>query len=264
MPDMPFPWDDTKLDPEITQRDVEASIGFGRAYERRIESAPQGRERAETVLAAASCYRRAGASAMMLGSTQAMYTAFREAGRLYESLGFPYALQMYALSGDPIERVVERAVDFRQVQGAQRVEGRAQLVYLTLFGLGPIPAGLEVVSPLPWTEDDTLGILDLPVSMYWELAASMGDHNARLHDRLRPFLLIYDANLRLASSHVQNWRLLVQRMHPAEPDIIGLLCLVFLARPETRLGEITEGVSPLAREIIEGCLNTRFNGQLFL
>ena len=84
---MRLPLEKIGLDPEITERDLAASIGFGRAYVTRIEKAREGRERTETVLAAASSYRRAGASAMMLGSSQSMYSAFQEAGRLYESLG---------------------------------------------------------------------------------------------------------------------------------------------------------------------------------
>ena len=153
-------------------------------------------------------------------------------------------------------------MNYHEVEGPQTTEWERQLVYLKLFGLGPIHVGLDVAPSFPWTEDDTLGIFDLPVSMYRELAFAIGAQDRRLHDSLRPFLLIYDANLRLTCSHIQNWRLLVQRMHPAEPDIIGLLCLVFLARPGTRLGAITEGVSWLTRTIIEGCLDTRFNGQL--
>ena len=97
---MPLNLESIGLDQEITERDLVASIGFGRVYSTRIEAAREGRERTETVLAAASSYRRAGASAMMLGSTQAMSTAFREARQLYESLGCPYALLMFALSGD--------------------------------------------------------------------------------------------------------------------------------------------------------------------
>lgn len=260
---MRLPLEKIGLDPEITERDLVASIGFGRAYATQIEKAREGRERAETVLAAASSYRRAGASAMMLGLGQLMYSAFQEAGRLYESLGSPYAMLMYALSGETTENLSERATHFRYADGQQTREWEAQLVYQALFGLGPIPVERDIAPPFPWMEDDTLGVFEMPVWMYWMLAFGMRDHNERLQDSLRPFLVIYDANLRVASSHVHHWRLLVQRMHPAEPDIIGLLCAVFVARPETRLGAITEGISPLTRTIIEGCLDTRFNGHLF-
>src|ERR1700756_3359655 len=102
---MRLPLEKIGLDAEITERDLAASIGFGRAYASQIEKARQGDERTEAMLAAAARYRRAGASAMMLGSGQLMYNAFQEAGRLYESLGSPYALLMYALSGEATENL---------------------------------------------------------------------------------------------------------------------------------------------------------------
>jgi hypothetical protein len=43
---------------------------------------------------------------------------------------------------------------------------------------------------------------------------------------LTPFVTAYDSAIQAAARNPSNWRLLVQKIHPAEPDIIGLLSMV--------------------------------------
>src|SRR5260370_10576095 len=108
---MRLPLEYIGLDEKVVERDFRASFGFGIAYERQAESVSHVHRKQDLLLLAASSFRRAGASALLLDMGRQRIEAFDRAGRLYLSLSLPYGLVMIALTG--YRRVLDRS-DFRR------------------------------------------------------------------------------------------------------------------------------------------------------
>ena len=81
------------------------------------------------------------------------------------------------------------------------------------------------------------------------------------HRSFRPMMRASAPHRRAASP----WQLAVQRIHPAEPDILGVLEMVQLAVRDDRLALTLRQIemSNFCRRLLFPCLNTRFEGTEF-
>jgi hypothetical protein len=106
----------------------------------------------------------------------------------------------------------------------------------------------------------------MPAVAYLDLCTSVfhyreqGDTRARLQFSLVSFLHAYDVAIQSGARNESSWRLLVQRIHPAEPDIIGLFSMIHLTLKSTVLPELLNELpmTGLCRALLFGSMETRF------
>jgi hypothetical protein len=125
---MPLSLEEVGLNEELVELDYQASLGFGQAYRGRAESRS---DRTEYLFAAASSFRRAGASALLLGRRDEMFFAFKEAERLYSGLHSSEAAVMEALRSDRTVSLNDYP-DFHDLNVEALEKERAKLVYSLL------------------------------------------------------------------------------------------------------------------------------------
>jgi hypothetical protein len=146
-------------------------------------------------------------------------------------------------------------------------DGEGEAAYVVLAGLRAEPRWLRA-------SGGTLGALEIPVRDYLELASavrsSTPNHASSLPPSdltlsLRPFIQNFDEGVGLASTRRIPWQLAVQRIHPAEPDILGVLAMIQLAVRDDRLPTALRQIemSNFCRMLLFPCLNTRFEGTEF-
>jgi hypothetical protein len=254
------------LNEELVQLDYQASRGFGLAYLREADAGPLVIRRSELLITAASSFRQAGADAMLLGNAPEMRDAFGNASRIYAQLGSPYTALMEALADaneTNLRDSPEIPVDQRSLKYFGLRDQEAEIIYLLLRGHSEVQL---TESLLNRRRTATLGMLDLPLSDYLQLISALERNSQQqLIESLRRFVAAYDEAVLLASSRTVPWRLLVQRIHPAEPDIIGVLVMVQLRLRNDRLAQALREIkmSEMCRSILFGCLNTRFENTEF-
>jgi hypothetical protein len=254
------------LNEEVVQLDYRASRGFGLRYSRQGDSGPVAFRRSELLITAASSFRQAGADAMLLGNAPEMRDAFRDASQIYAQPGSPYTALMEALA-DVKEThwrySREIPVDQRSLKYFGLRYQEAEIIYPLLRG---DEVGKLTESLLHDKRTATLGMLDLPLSDYLQLMSAIGQNSQRqLIESLRRFVVAYDEAVNLASSRRVPWQLLVQRMHPAESDIIGVLVMVQLLLRNDRLAQALREIKmpEMCGILLFGCLNTRFENTDF-
>jgi hypothetical protein len=255
---MKFHLHELGLDEEVTARDYRASLTFGRVYLHDAEYAISPHDRTDLLVASASSFRRAGASAMLLGLREEMTQAFREASRVYAQVGLPYAVVMSVLAGDAPQSPSD-------AWPQQASEWEPDLIYYLLLRASDRSQQIDwLFHRMTANAQETVGVFELPISMYLALARALQNGEVRdVRETLRPFLLAYDQAVHLA--HYRHaWRLLVQRMHPAEPDILFPLTLVRLAQGYPRFSDALRepDIDPFSRTLLLGCLATRFGDEL--
>ncbi len=269
---MPVPLEKIGLEQDLVELDYKASTGFGKAYRSRAEE--QSTNHTEYLFAAASSFRRAGASALLLGDQQSAMSAFAEAGLIYTILRSSEAYVMRTLSSDdsPFRGEMPHLENSPLLDRGERDERRAKLIYALLSTSRPnaeFEAGFGTLwesARADYFSGSALGLLDIPADAYLDLCNSVfhyrnqGDTRARLQFTLSLFLSAYDAAIQSAVRNASSWRLLVQRIHPAEPDIIGLFSMVHLALKPTVLPELLSELpmSGLCRALLFGSMETRF------
>jgi hypothetical protein len=263
---MQLPLERLGLNEELVQLDYRASLGFAHAYLREADAGPLVIGRSELLITAASSFRQAGADAMLLGNAPEMRGAFRDASRIYAQLGSPYTALMEALADVketnlPDSR--EIPVDRRSLKYFGLRDQEAEIIYLLLRGDSKVELTESLLNPRPAA---TLGMLDLPLSDYLQLISALEWNSQRqLIESLSRFVAAYDEAVHLASSRTVPWRLLVQRIHPAEPDVIGVLVMVQLRLRNDRLAQALREIemSEMCRILLFGCLDTRFENTEF-
>jgi hypothetical protein len=200
-----------------------------------------------------------------------MIFAFKEAERLYSDLHSSEAAVMEALRSDRTVSLNDYP-EFHDLNVEALEEERAKLVY-SLLKLPRYPGeSLDVVERLwklmraSYFSGSSLGLLEIPIDVYLNLCLSLpyysdlGVPRISLEMSLTPFVSAYDSAIQGAARNPSNWRLLVQKIHPAEPDIIGLLSMVHLALNPAILPRVLPElpISRLCRTLLLGCMETRF------
>jgi len=254
-----------RLDPEAIYTDREVSVGLAAAYANRARELDRAELRDRSVLQAATEYRRAGAHSVLLSDWKMASTMFEQAARSYRELDNPYGAMVFACanrSGD----VREFAHGYEQ---RSRPTDRIQEVY-TVLGTAAttfaIPEG--IVADLIPSANSPVGILGLPVGAYLDLARSFyfdsanGNALERIAQAALPFLAAYSSAIARAHESDQ-WDSLIFPFHPAEPDIVGVLCFVETAlqhRFQRRAADLVEQIplNPMARAILLSILEDRF------
>jgi hypothetical protein len=229
----------------------------------------------KSILDASSSFRRAGASALLLGDQEAMASAFDEANLTYSQLNSSEAYLMKALSGKKFEKFWQypEIPDSPELEFEGLDEYRAKLIYELLRAAEAEPSPPKKGFTWRWRSaralefsGSSIGILGLEDFTYLDLCSSVAHFSETgvppkpLAISLAPFLSAYDRAIQSAFQNRSNWQLLLQRIHPAEPDIIGLLCMVQLALRSSELRDaLTElPMSGLCRALLLGCMETRF------
>jgi hypothetical protein len=251
------------VDPEIARNECDFCLGLGYALSGGGPDPHWREESGNSLWRAASNFRRAGATALLLDDAERSDEAFRQAATLYQQFGSPYMFLMAGLASRWTESEFSGHGGFDHFQ-----TGGAEDVYLSLGGAAGVHGGddedhviREVYAGAP------VGILGIPVSAHAALTAALrnGDtSDGALAAALMPFIAAFDSALRFGMANRYHWRRLALPFHPAEPDVLGVLVLaqMSLLRNRRRLQPALDRIpiSPLAQGIIEDTLDLRFGG----
>jgi hypothetical protein len=216
--------------------------GLGTAYAH-MTAEEEGDERRDDLIAfAATCFRRAGAHAILTDDLKLSREMFNQAAEQYARLSKPYALMMWALADnrlrmDEYMRKVWPSAEDRQnhIPSGMRRQNVYSLLYFSVtrepdqnqirnleYSLRRVITELQAMNPLP------TGVLGIPVIHYVALANALRDRNGphSILEALFPFIATYDIAFRTAQSKRSHWRHLRLPFHPAEPDIFAVLSIV--------------------------------------
>jgi hypothetical protein len=203
-----------------------------------------------------------------------MASAFYEANLIYVQLASSEAYVMRALSGNefPNSGRLPKIAESPELDNEGLDEYRTKLIYDLLREAEAEPGDQKTEFARHWESaralefsGSNIGIFGLPDSAYLDLCSSVAQLSETgvskpLAVSLAPFVTTYDHAIQSAFRNGSNWALLAQRIHPAEPDIVGLLAMVHLAlrRSELREALNTMPMSELSRTLLFGSLETRF------
>lgn len=254
-----------RLDPEAIYTDREVSAGLAAVYVNRAREFDGKELRERSYLLAATEYRRAAAHSVLLSEWNQASKMFEQAGFSYRELGIPYGAMMYGCAHSPNE-VREFAHGYEQ---RPRPSDRTQEVY-DLLGTAAttfaIPEG--IVAELSPSANSPIGVLGLPVGAYLDLARSLYFDSAdgyaweRIAQAALPFLSAYSSAI-VRAHESDLWDSLIFPFHPAEPDILSVLCFVETAvqrRFQRRAADFVEQIplNPMAKAILLNILEDRF------
>jgi hypothetical protein len=254
-----------RLDPEAIATDREVSAGLATAYANRAREQDRKESRDISVLQAATEYRRAAAHSVLLSDWKMASKMFEQAGLHYREVRISYGAMVYGCARGPND-VREFLHGYEE---RPRPSDRTQDVYdvLTTAAISfTVPEG--IVADLIPSANSPIGVLGLPVGAYIDLARSFYFDSAdgyawgRIAQAALPFLAAYSSAIARAHESDQ-WDSLIFPFHPAEPDILSVLCLVESAvqqRFQRRAAELVEQIplNPMARAILLGILEDRF------
>jgi hypothetical protein len=269
------------LDPDFIQDDLEINYTFAwQAMEYglspEVSEFPADRieEDGFTLREAvsASHYRQAASHSLLLTDLARRNDLFGDAARTYGNMDLPYAFNMAAFTDEqfPIE-LSQSILETDESEHAEDrttfrpVEVQAQYVYMLLANLDPkytdnlrdsIPNEriVELRQALEDYRRVPVGILGIPVSNYLDLVdainPSLFKREVSLDAALFPFITQFDEAIKQTIEDDFHWQQLAFELHPAEPDVFGVLVriLSILKRREQRerlFGLI--GRLPLAR-----------------
>jgi hypothetical protein len=256
---MGLPFAEVGLDAEVTERDFVAHMAFAKAYSRDAEAEVRLDRKTDLLLLAASSFRRAGASAMLLGMQTEMRNAFFWSAQQYLGLRMPYSAQMDILSKAGQRDSYEKTFLGMNANPAELVY---PLMYAELHNIRG-KAFDRVFDELSNLKRDTVGIFQLPVFDFVDLIGGIkvGPFE-RTAEAFKRIVAAYDGGVRSASSRKTEWRLLVQEMHPAEPDIMGPLAMVYAHLSLKRIQEylLRFEMSQTTRLLLLSCLETYLSG----
>jgi hypothetical protein len=242
---------DLQLDAEVVKRSMTVQRGMGTAYANMAAREDGDYNRDELISFTATCFRRAGAHAILSDEISVSHEMFAQAGNHYARLRKPYALMMWTLAGnkvlgnDFLKIVVPFAEDRQNhmPSGLRRQSVYSLLYYSTAneqeqgqfreFQFNPqlVTEELHSMNALP------TGVLGIPVIHYIALATALRvryDAKAIL-EAVFPFIATYDIAFRTAQSKRLHWRNLRLPFHPAEPDILAIISLTSRVLVELRV-----------------------------
>ncbi len=233
---------DLLLDVELIERSIVLQRGLGNAYAHMTAEVDGDDRRNDLFAFAATCFRRAGAHAILTDDLELSREMFNQAAEQYARLSRPYAIMMWALADNRLKmneymRKVWPALEGQQnhLASGLRRQNVYSLLYLSAardndkgriryFEDSPrlVIAELEAMNALP------TGILGIPVIHYVALAKALRGGNGPdvVLEALFPFIATYDMAFRTAQSKRFHWRHLRLPFHPAEPDILAVLSIV--------------------------------------
>jgi hypothetical protein len=230
------------IDVELIQRDLDFHSGVGRGYLSQVDH-EERRERAEAVAFAATAFRRAGSHALLLDETEVAIELFADSAKCYDRLHRPYAAMMWSIArnlGLASTSANRSLLEFDRSEGRYPSERSGQLAYsLLVEGVtrtiepsarvsqdfeGPFrraASELSALSTIP------LGVMGIPIASLLHLATSMKEQvePRDVQYFLTPFLNAYELALETARSKQYHWHRLLMPFHPAEPDILSVLCV---------------------------------------
>jgi hypothetical protein len=197
---------------------------------------------------AASYYRQAASHSLLLTDLSRRNDLFGDAARTYGNMDLPYAFNMAAFTDEqfPIElsRSILSAGESEHTEARtslRTVEVQAQYVYMLLANLDPkytdnlrdsIPSEriVELRRALEDYRRVPVGILGIPVSNYLDLVdainPSLFKREVSLDAALFPFITQFDEAIKQTMEDSFHWQQLAFELHPAEPDIFGVLVRV--------------------------------------
>jgi hypothetical protein len=231
-----------EIDIELVARDLDFHRGVGTGYFSHIEQF-LGQQRWEPIAFAATSFRRAGSHAFLLDDIKLAIEMFAKSADCYERLHRPYASMMWSLARNrqSASKSSESSLsEFVVSEGSYPSERFNQLAYpllvesVTEAEQQHMPASQErnrrfrrVASELNALSTTPLGMMGIPMASYLNLAASMeGDAPPQdVQYLLLPFLNAYEVAVVTARSKTYHWRRLLMPFHPAEPDILSVLCV---------------------------------------
>ena len=258
-----------EIDIELVARDLEFHRGVGAGYFSHIEQYLE-RRRWEPIPFAATSFRRAGSHALLLDNVKLAIEMFAKSADCYERLHRPYASMMWSLARNlqSASKFSERSLsEFVVSEGRYPSERVNQLAYPLL--VESITEAEEPHTQAPQERNrrfrkvadelnafstTPLGMMGIPMASYLNLAASI-EAEAIPHDvqyLLLPFLNAYEVAIDTARFRTYHWRRLLMPFHPAEPDILSVLCIanVWFTRHK-------EVLTDFIRERIESRLASR-------
>ena len=232
---------DLLLDVEVIDRSLDLQRGLGTAYAHMTAEINENERRDDLIAFAATCFRRAGAHALLTDDVKLSREMFNQAGEQYARLSKPYALMMWALADnrarmDEYLRKVWPSPEDRQnhLPSGLRRQNVYSLLYFSVardtdqnqvrnFEYNPrlVITELEAMNASP------TGILGIAVIQYVALANALraGNGPESILEALFPFIATYDMAFRTAQSKRFHWRHLRLPFHPAEPDILAVLSI---------------------------------------
>jgi hypothetical protein len=231
-----------EIDTELIARDLEFHRGIGTGYLAQIGQHSE-QQRWDPIAFAATSFRRAGSHALLLDDRKLALEMFAKGANCYELLHRPYASMMWSLARNlqSASMFSETTLnDFVMSEGRYPSERSNQLAYPLLVesvtaAEEPNASAREernhrfrrVASELSAFSTMPVGMMGVPMASYLNLAKSI-ETGAAPHDVqyfLLPFLNAYEVAVDAARSKTYHWRRLLMPFHPAEPDILSVLCV---------------------------------------
>jgi hypothetical protein len=248
-----------RLDPEAISTDREVSAQLATVYANRARELQEKGLRDEAFFLAATEFRRAAAHSVLLSDWKVASGMFERAGDAYTEIGNPYGLMLYSCASDGDMRKLASGLN---EPPADRVQG-AYRVLATVAANFPLPH--DLVADLTPSGNTPIGVLGLPVGAYIDLARSFyteGNGWGRIAEATLPFLAAYSSAI-MRAHESDYWDLVIVPFHPAEPDILSVLCCVEAVvrrRFQRRAAELIEQIplNPVARTILHSILEDRF------
>lgn len=176
------------IDVGLIERDLAFHRGVGGGYLAQIEHEERP-EKIETVVFAATTFRRAGSHALLLDQTELAKELFADSAKCYDRLHLPYAAMMWSLAqhlGLASTSADRSLLDFDRSEGRYPFERTGQLTYSLLVEGCTRPLepqvntnkGYEdrfrrVATEISALSTTPLGIMGIPITSHLHLAMSM-------------------------------------------------------------------------------------------
>lgn len=229
---------DLGITPEVVERQLQATLGFGGIY---ASSAESKKEDLLPLLLAATNFRSAGAHSLLLGSEKEAHSHFARSAKLYLEAGYSYGAFVANLSLDeePILPLRDEPNRPEDIFGLWSTASLSQEL--------ATDGEREVTGELDAQAGVRVGVLGIPVGVLLDLRRAAlswlgkGTLNAVLNP-LNVLLTHYTEAFDRARSDKYHWRFLRMPFHPVEPDIIGVL--VGLERVLTTAGGSVSDLIP--------------------
>jgi hypothetical protein len=208
------------LNPEVVERQFAIDRGYGNAYKL---AAADGKDPILSYIAAASYFRRAAATAILLDEIATARNLFQLAANCYLVAGRPYGYLLQALGTNHLD---------------SNSAGNTAEEPNSVFRLWAPSAGdpfssfsVSLRRQADSCRSQLLGPMALPGELYLEVvdAVARSIETSSIEPvahAIFPFVALYAAAMKRAREDSYHWARLATTVHPADPEVLAILVAV--------------------------------------